>query len=379
MFKRLVLTNFRKHEDLTLDFERGLIAIRGRNEAGKTTIQEAIAYAMFGAKALRQSFSEVVTWGKPETALQVVLHLEGGIVIARSKRGAEVQLWTGDTRQIICTGQIECTGYMERLLGTNADTAAKLMLASQGALRGALEGGPTEAAALIEYLADFNLIDRVVDLIQEHLPTGNTAVLEGSVRQKSDLLYELVQQPVEDLAPYAQKAEQINADLGCLYEQQKRMSTSLSELDVAGARRFMVELAAHVRDETMLAKHLVEMRELANVEIAEPSVSMEQVQGWRAEIMALKDVEARRQAHRALLRLIEPELTWEGTQASYDAELHQKSKALELRRAARAQAQMSAQAALSKFIKEKVCAFCDKDLSAVPEVIQRNAEADIEY
>jgi exonuclease SbcC len=63
MFLRLKLTNFRQHTDRELRFERGLIALRGLNEAGKTTVLEAIAYAMFGTTALRESIDDVVSWG----------------------------------------------------------------------------------------------------------------------------------------------------------------------------------------------------------------------------------------------------------------------------------------------------------------------------
>ena len=51
MIKTLTLTNFRRHENLTVDFTHGLSVLRGVNEAGKTSITEAISYALFGARA----------------------------------------------------------------------------------------------------------------------------------------------------------------------------------------------------------------------------------------------------------------------------------------------------------------------------------------
>ena len=49
----LALKNFRQHADTQLDFRPGLTGIIGPNGAGKTTILEAIAWAVYGAPAVR--------------------------------------------------------------------------------------------------------------------------------------------------------------------------------------------------------------------------------------------------------------------------------------------------------------------------------------
>lgn len=50
---RVRLENFRAHRDTTIDFEDGITAIVGSNESGKSTVLEAIEYALFGTKAIR--------------------------------------------------------------------------------------------------------------------------------------------------------------------------------------------------------------------------------------------------------------------------------------------------------------------------------------
>ena len=61
MLKKVELQNFRKHTDLKVCFTEGLNVIRAPNEGGKTTTLEAIAYALFGSKVLRDGLDNTVT------------------------------------------------------------------------------------------------------------------------------------------------------------------------------------------------------------------------------------------------------------------------------------------------------------------------------
>ena len=55
MITRLFIDNFYKHKGVTFDFNEGLTGIIGPNESGKSLIQEAIRYALFGSAALRST------------------------------------------------------------------------------------------------------------------------------------------------------------------------------------------------------------------------------------------------------------------------------------------------------------------------------------
>ena len=181
MLVQLELHNFMKHRDLTLNFDGGFLAVRGSNESGKSSLISGFAYALFGTSALRTTFEETVTWGFPPSSMKVkvTLTLNGDTyVFSRSKSGDEV-LKNG---AVFCTGQKEVSNFSATLLGADGATAAKLMLANQNGLRGALEEGPKALSVLIEDLSDLSIFDRILNAAQEKLALGNPALLEERLK-----------------------------------------------------------------------------------------------------------------------------------------------------------------------------------------------------
>lgn len=214
MLTNLQLTNFRRHRDLTLDMTQGMQVLRAANEGGKSTTIEGFAYALFGTSALRTTFEEAVTWGEdPKTLrVKVTLTLNGDTYIfSRSKGGAEV-LKNG---AVFCTGQKEVSALSATLLGADGATAAKLMLANQNGLRGALEEGPKALSVLIEDLSDLSIFDRILNAAQEKLALGNPALLEERLKGAESTLAaaseNLPAQP--DAEAHAAKLAEIDAEI----------------------------------------------------------------------------------------------------------------------------------------------------------------------
>lgn len=179
MLRKLHLKNFQQHEDLTLYFEDGLVVLRGRNEAGKSTIIRGALYALFGAKALSLPLAKTVTWGKPESSLAVelIIEVEGEqYLFKRSAKGAECHYTGGSV-----TGQSEVSKFAAEILGEDYARVSKLMIANQNNLRGALEEGPAKVAEYIEDLSGMDLFDNLLTLASEHLLSGNAGVFETAV------------------------------------------------------------------------------------------------------------------------------------------------------------------------------------------------------
>ena len=183
MINSLTLTNFKQHENLTINFGAGFTAIRGSNESGKSTLLQALAYALFGTKALTDSLEDTVRWGCAVSTLRVDLDFtidEVQYTVRRSKASCQLD-YAGQT----VTGQTEVTAFVARLLKVDAGAAARLTIANQSAIRGALEAGPKATTELIERLSEFDQIDNLIELMQEKLTLGNTATATAAIAAAS--------------------------------------------------------------------------------------------------------------------------------------------------------------------------------------------------
>lgn len=192
MLTKLELTNFRQHTSLKLEFTQGVTVIRGANECGKSTIFEAVTFALFGVEACRSN--DLTTWGAPDKSHVVTLELDlnGQIYhIVRSARGAELN---SDDMKI--TGQREVTRRCEQLLDLKPGTGTNLMFASQNAVRGTLDEG-SKSIQLIEKLADFDVVDGYINTLQTNFSLGKSDHLQQLVSNLETQLTNTQQQIAE--------------------------------------------------------------------------------------------------------------------------------------------------------------------------------------
>lgn len=179
MIKSIHLKNFRQHEDLHLEFGAGVTVMRGANEAGKSSVFEAIAFALFGARAARNN--DLTTWGQPEGSHQVTLTFQVAgtdYTIRRTPRAAELTYEGGRV-----TGQTDTVRFCEELLNLKPGTGTKLMMVPQNEMRGTLADGGAKTTAMIEQLADLGQIESIIEKLQGHWHTGKTDWLESALQQ----------------------------------------------------------------------------------------------------------------------------------------------------------------------------------------------------
>lgn len=362
MLTKLKLTNFRQHTDLTINFTSGLQAIRGKNEAGKSTILHGIAYAWWGSRALPMPLEDMVTWGFAPGTLKVELsftHDGAEYSIKRSKSGAEL---TGPG--VTASGQAEVTSFMERLFGAPAAICQATMLTRQKALQDGLD---SSALTLIERLANMQLIDELVNKIQTNLPSGNTKTLESQLSVLSNNPLPVYDVSALEVQLIAQR-QQCTTGFAAVVEAQETVNKLLKP--VADAR----EKEVKNRQTEVLRASLEKQRIAALAAQVVMDVVIPDITKLEQELADQQEALGVLEAWNRFTKL--PKV---GKQVPVSEDLLRASVAVlrtELQHLTTANAQRDREYARKEalLITETACGLCGKDLQNVPEVVQKNAE-----
>ena len=384
MIKTLKLTKFRKVIDDTMTFSEGLNVLRAPNEGSKTTRLEAVAYALYGTKALRDSLAQCVTWGHKESELKVELVIEAegkDFTFKRSKAGAEVIVGG----KVFVTGQSEVTAFASQLLGADAKTASSLMLADQSGLRGALDEGPTAVSGLMAKLADFALVDRIVEGMQSSLLLGADAPIREKLRAAEAEFEEAVKaMPVPHvLADFELDFKGAEQKLYSLRKQ--REDNEAPAYNLAADKLSAAEAAKEKRDAAVAAVDRAQERlgkavtalDDANARVVD--VDTGRIEELRKAVFDFAEALKKADAWAAFNAMPAfPDAFWEGDSDSFHAFLSN-SRSLQATASDKvAEIRGQIVRAQAGKIVGGLCKVCGTDVSQRPDILEKNAAVDAE-
>ncbi|VTU31808.1 putative DNA double-strand break repair Rad50 ATPase [Variovorax sp. PBS-H4] len=383
MLNKITLTNFQRHRNLEVVFNAGISALRGSNEAGKSTLIRAVCYALFGSKAMPVSLDELVTWGEPTNTLKVVLEfVVDGVVytIKRGKSGAEINYDGG-----IVTGQNECTAFVSKLLKADAGAASKLMLANQNEIRGALEKGPAETTKLIEQLAEFDQLDNLIEKMEGTLTLGSPKVAEAAISNAEIQLEQARAAAVPvDVEGHDRRIFNAQADLELATK-----ALDVHDTTVEVLRKEAHRLTDRAKDRDAAEKALeaatARLNRAIQQQVEAQAVKAPEpvdVKALRERIAQLADMGKVRAARAAVEPFLDepsrPEDDrFEGTIEALQEEITQTRRQVTAAQRDRDTNKSRADLAESK-ISTGSCSTCGQDISHLPEVAARNAQLQAE-
>lgn len=376
MLATLTLSNFRQHQALKLDFSLGLNAIRGANEKGKSGVLEGIAYALFGSRALRDSLENVVTWGKPVKDLKVELDATfhgRKLTFTRSKAGAEVI----EGGKVIVTGQNEVSNFAADMLGGDLAICNKLLFANQGSLRGALEEGNKALSELIEGLADFDLFDRLLDLISHKLVVGSPEVMQARLQQVETTLAAtpIPEKPAESNLPHALKLKiaQVEAEHAThdapIKEYREWYAAALPQMEAR--TKYLADLKAHELKLESARKALEDLE-------AAPQFATVAVEPLRDQLTVANRVDQAAKAYQTWQKRPMSASTFEGTREAFDLELSGIVKAKAEAQTAVTTKQGDVKVLNAKIITSLTCPTCGSTLKDAEDIKRRNQQYEAE-
>jgi DNA repair protein SbcC/Rad50 len=163
------LQNFRQHADTFIEFDSGLTGIIGANGTGKSTILEAIAWALYGNPAARGKRDSIRWLRAPARAsVKVELDFELGGHRYRVVRGlTSAELYLDRATAPIANSNSGVSEVLRRRLGMSLDEFFNTYFTGQKELSVMAAMGPTDRAQFLSRLLGYERLRVAQDLARE--------------------------------------------------------------------------------------------------------------------------------------------------------------------------------------------------------------------
>lgn len=243
---KLKLENFKKYTYHTLDFQTGLIGIIGKNGSGKSTIFEAILFALYG-ELKTKGYKEVIRNAYATTKDAVVVELDfefEGIEyrVSREFRGkalsANAKLYKNE--ELITTGAKEVTTSIVNLTKMSKDAFIHTLFASQKELTSLSSLKNEDRKKMIRKLLGLEKIDFVEKELVE-----KSRELKREIQAFAEVLLsdEEVKSKNEQISEYKTTVESLSKEVE---EKGKELdSIKLKELEIKAEIQQFIKTKEH--------------------------------------------------------------------------------------------------------------------------------------
>jgi len=270
---RLQLTNFRLHTDTRIDFDSGLTGIIGPNGSGKTTILEAIAWALYGMSAVRGKRQDIRSLSAPGRAgVKVELDFELASHRHRVVRTlSTAELYIDGSSSPIANSTTSVTDLLRRRLGMSQQEFFNTYFTGQKELGVMAAMGPAERAQFLSRVLGYEKLRGAQSLVRErrNLIRGELAGLQAAMpegdaiaRLLADTQDRLKSSEAAAKAALARlkKAHDARAEIEPRWKEAQKERETLQQI-LAELRVRESEETGLARDSERLAKELTEILE----------------------------------------------------------------------------------------------------------------------
>jgi hypothetical protein len=166
---RLQMTNFRQHTATAIEFDSGLTGIIGQNGSGKSTILEAIAWALYGMPAARGTRESIRSVRAPaRSGVRVELDFDLGGHRYRVVRGlTNAELYLDGAETAIANTITGVTDLLRRRLGMSLEEFFNTYFTGQKELSVMATMGPSERAQFLSRVLGYEKLRAAQNLVRD--------------------------------------------------------------------------------------------------------------------------------------------------------------------------------------------------------------------
>src|SRR3954468_5225487 len=225
----LRLCNFRQHTDTYISFDTGLTGIIGANGSGKTTILEAIAWALYGQDAARGRKETIRSLrAGPGAKVSVELDFELGGHRYRVKRGlTQAELYLDGTDAPVANSLSGVTEMLRRRLGMSREEFFNTYFTGQKELDVMASMAPAERAQFLSRVLGYERLRVAQRLVRER--ARELSAEASGLRQALPDAANVERIYAESVARLEQSVQRVTASTA-------RRDRALAEMDDVGPR-----------------------------------------------------------------------------------------------------------------------------------------------
>jgi exonuclease SbcC len=318
----LRLCNFRQHADTYVTFDTGLTGIIGANGSGKTTILEAIAWALYGQDAARGKKETIRSLrAGPNARVKVELDFELGGHRYRVERGlTTAELYLDGADAPIANSLTGVTDMLRRRLGMTRDEFFNTYFTGQKELDVMAAMAPAERAQFLSRVLGYERLRTAQRLVKEKArlvaaeAAGVRATMPdaGSIERLHADATERLARANERARESAARRDRAGAALSdvvprwlAAQREREQLQEALAELRVAES-----EAAGYSRDMDRIGRDLSEVY-AAEAELQQLAEELAPLAALSEELQKLDQLAGEEGRRRALLeteRALEDEL-----------------------------------------------------------------------
>jgi len=294
LLKTLTLRNYRKYKNACIEFPDGVIGIIGLNGVGKTTLVEAIGWAIFGHYAARTTKELIKRRGaSPHEPCQVELEFELGgdhYKVMREMAGKNL----APKAKLVINGEVitsnaeEVTAVLERKMGMDYQSFFTSVFARQKELNALSAMKAAERKKLMLRMLGIERIENSIQALREDrrgkekkIEGIKAAIVDKEGRKKIDLLRAKMAELDRDKESLIQLIKEIELEKE---EKERAVMATKRELELAtGKYERYVELTNMLGERRSYLEDVRRSREASEKELAELITKQKRLQAIQAE------------------------------------------------------------------------------------------------